>query len=136
MADGIVERGPTHDSQAVVGHTPDPHNLMVQEVEVRVQHHGVEVEVQAPWEAEGWVGAGAGAGALAGAGVHDIVLDTKRSIEVNWMAEVGALVGNNHPAQKLGKKNYNVLLPYFVWDFPLETSFGLYCWAAFFVVVT
>ena len=46
LTDGIVERGLSHDSRAVVGHSPDLHDSMVREVEVRVQHVA-EVEVQA-----------------------------------------------------------------------------------------
>ncbi|KAG7023811.1 hypothetical protein SDJN02_14837, partial [Cucurbita argyrosperma subsp. argyrosperma] len=46
LTDGIVERGLSHDSLAVVGHSPDLRDSMVREVEVQVQH-GAEVEVQA-----------------------------------------------------------------------------------------
>lgn len=47
VTDRTVERGLSHDSRAVVGHSPDLHDSMVvQEVGVRVQH-GPEVEVQA-----------------------------------------------------------------------------------------
>ena len=47
VTDQTVERGLSHDSRAVVGHSPDLHDSMVvQEVGVRVQH-GPEVEAQA-----------------------------------------------------------------------------------------